>query len=543
MQDCRASIFRLLLPIQAAVVSKSARTILIILLVIVVPFLIYAFVQIRALSQDEKMAEAIYEKQMETVLFSLNQYADDRMQQWVNKLADKTYPIVRNANDLVLGNEAIQLLVIRHIPNRQDSLCYSDYVSHDPGASAQIDQWYAEQDSTITRLTNYLKAGFRKIQPAIGMPPISGLNPVQGAMTVMVFDKDSSLYNALFIFDLNYWVASVLGPKMQELSQNEYLLSVIQINPENNNLNTLYSTGEFDSGQEYTERSLWILPDTYLTIQSIGTSYAELIRNRNRTNLAFLFFSLTTVLIGAFLIFRNAQKALKIAQLKSDFVSNVSHEIRTPLSLIRMYAETLMLGRLGNEAKKQNYYEVIHRESGRLTYLVNNILDFARIEANRTSYHKAEADMNVMVRDLYDTYTYTFKEKEIDCVLTLCQAPVPILADDQAFEAALSNLIDNAIKYSPEKSRIHITTSKNDRYGYCQVADEGIGISPENQTKIFEQFYRVEDALTQKTKGTGLGLSLVKHIMQEHGGEVNVTSRPGQGSTFTLRFPLITHTE
>ena len=145
--------------------------------------------------------------------------------------------------------------------------------------------------------------------------------------------------------------------------------------------------------------------------------------------------------------------------------------------------------------------------------------------------------MNSLVQSLYDNYAYTFKEKEVECVLTLYPSPIPIKVDEQAFEEALSNLIDNAIKYSPEKGKIHITTRIKDGSGYCQVADQGIGIPQEYQTKVFEQFFRVEGALTQKTRGTGLGLSLVKHIMLAHNGEVKLVSKPDQGSTFTLIFP------
>ena len=516
---------------------KSVRTILTILLVIIIPFLIYAYLQVRSLNEDEKMADAIYEKQMETVLFSLNQYADDRMQQWVSRLEDKENPVNRNAANLVLGNEAIQLLVVRHLRDKKDSLCYNDYVSAKIGTSEEIEKWYANNDSTLSKLADYLKAGFQKIQPATGLPVIEGLNSSQTSMTVMLYDKDSTLNNALFIFDTNYWVESVLGAKMQEIARDEFLVSVIQKSEIDQEPAVIYSTGDFNPGKEFTERALWILPEIYLTIQSKGISYSELIGDRNRTNLAFLFFSIATVLIGVFLIFRNTRKALKIAQLKSDFVSNVSHEIRTPLSLIRMYAETLMLGRLSSEEKKQNYYQVIHRESGRLTYLVNNILDFSRIEANRKTYQLVDADMNSLVQSLYNNYAYTFKEKEVECVLTLYPSPIPIKVDEQAFEEALSNLIDNAIKYSPEKGKIHITTRIKDGSGYCQVADQGIGIPQEYQTKVFEQFFRVEGALTQKTRGTGLGLSLVKHIMLAHNGEVKLVSKPDQGSTFTLIFP------
>lgn len=518
--------------------DKRIRAILLILLVIIVPFLIYAYLQIRSLNEDEKMADTIYSKQMETVLFSLNQYADDRMNQWVSRLSNKEYSIYKNASDLVLGNESIQLLVLHQIYTKKDTLCFNDYVAGGDKTPIQIETWYEANDSLINKLTDYYKAGFQKIQPAINLKTIDGLKTPQAGITVMLYDKDSILYNALFIFEENYWIEQVLGSKMQEIAQDEFSVSVVQKTEETHQTSLLYSTNTLDVDKEYTERALWILPNTYLTIQPNGISYSELIKDRNYTNLYFLFFSILTVLIGALLIFRNTRNALKIAQLKSDFVSNVSHEIRTPLSLIRMYAETLMLGRLPSEEKKQHYYQIIHHESGRLTYLVNNILDFSRIEANRKTYQMTEMNMNNLVQQLYENYTYSFNEKNIKCVLTLAETEIPVKVDVQAFEEALSNLIDNAIKYSDENKTIFITTRIKDGYGHCQVADQGIGIASEHLNKIFDKFYRVEDALTQKTKGTGLGLSLVKHIMDAHGGEVLVTSKPGQGSTFTLKFPL-----
>lgn len=518
--------------------NKSVRAILIILSVIIIPFLIYAYLQVRSLNEDEKMADSIYVKQMETVLFSLNQYADDRMSEWISRLSNKENSIQKNAANLVLGNESIQLLVLRHMTTKKDSLCYNDYVSGGEKTPSQINDWYAQNDSILNKLTDYYAAGFQKIQPALNLKPIDGLKTPQAGITVMLYDKDSVLYNALIIFEENYWIEQVLGAKMQEIAQDEFSVSVVQKTNEDDQPVLIYSTSNLNFDKEYTERALWILSDTYLAIQPNGVSYSELIKDRNQTNLYFLFFSILTVLLGAFLIFRNTRNALKIAQLKSDFVSNVSHEIRTPLSLIRMYAETLMLGRLPSEEKKQHYYQIIHHESGRLTYLVNNILDFSRIEANRKTYQMTEMDMNELVQQLYDNYTYSFNEKGVKCILTLSPTPLLIKIDVQAFEEALSNLIDNAIKYSNENKTIHITTRIKDGYGLCQVADQGIGIPSELQSRIFEKFYRVEDALTQKTKGTGLGLSLVKHIMDAHNGEVLVTSKPKHGSTFTLKFPL-----
>ena len=354
----------------------------------------------------------------------------------------------------------------------------------------------------------------------------------------MLYDKDSVKYNALFILETNYWVEQILGAKMQEIVQSEIVIAALLWPNVEETPSVIYSTEPFNLEKEYIKKKIWILPNTYLAIHSSGESFAELIRKRSQNNLYILFFSVLTLLIGAFIMIRNIRNALKVAQLKSDFVSNVSHEIRTPLSLIRMYAETLMLGRLPSDEKKQHYYEVIHHESGRLAYLVNNILDFSRIEANRKTYNLVETDMNNLVQGLYKNYSYSFNEKGVQSKLLLSPKEILIKVDAQAFEEALSNLIENAIKYSDKNKSIEVATSMDSSFAYCHVKDNGMGISKANQSKVFDKFYRVEDALTQKTKGTGLGLNIVKHIMESHQGSVSVTSKPNQGSTFTLQLPL-----
>lgn len=519
--------------------DKSVRAVLILLVLIVVPFLIYAFIQVKSLEEDEQMASAIYKKQMETVLFSLNQYSDDMMDQWIRKLSTDQNPIAINASNLVLGNESIQLLVLRKMETYEDTIFQNDYVQLDENTVHEIQAWYTKKDSVLSQLTTYLSAGFQKIQPANDWISISGLKFAQAGITVMTYDKDSILYNALFVFEPNYWVEQLIGPKMQEIAQSEIKIAALFWPNSQEAPSVMYSTEPFNLEKEYIKKGIWILPDIYLAIQSKGESFAELIRKRSQNNLYILFFSVLTLLIGAFVMIRNIRNALKVAQLKSDFVSNVSHEIRTPLALIRMYAETLKLGRLPSDEKKQQYYEVIHHESGRLAYLVNNILDFSRIEANRKTYNLVDLDMNNLVQELYANYSYSFKEKEVESILRLANDPINIKVDTQAFEEALSNLIENAIKYSDKDKSISITTSSDANFAYCKVTDKGIGIPKHNQQKIFDKFYRVEDALTQKTKGTGLGLNIVKHIMKSHQGSVSVSSKPNEGSTFTLKLPLV----
>jgi len=518
--------------------NKSNKVVLLLLFLVVVPFLIYAFLQVISLKEDEKLADTIYEKQMETVLFSLNQYADDMMGQWIRKLADKDSPLAKNAADLVLGNESIQLLVLRHMTNEKDSLCFNDYVAGGINTLTQIEEWYANNDSILNKLTNYLTAGFQKIQPASNLKIIDGLKPNQSGITVMLYDKDSVAYNALFILEPNYWVEQILGSKMQEIAQDEFRVAVLQGSKKLKTQHIVYSTAPFDMDKDYFQKELWILENTNLAIQAKGVSYSQLIRKRSKNNLYILFFSILTLFIGAFIIIRNIKNTYKIAHLKSDFVSNVSHEIRTPLSLIRMYAETLMEDRLPSDEKKQHYYEVIHHESVRLAYLVNNILDFSKIEANKKSYKLVAADLNILVKQLYTNYAFSFTEKNVQCELDLSPQPIHIKVDTQAFDEALSNLLENAIRYSAGTKMITIKTEIKNGYGCCSVTDSGIGIQKNKLSKIFDKFYRVEDALTQKTKGTGLGLNIVKHIMDAHKGLISVTSKPTIGSTFTLKFLL-----
>jgi signal transduction histidine kinase len=241
---------------------------------------------------------------------------------------------------------------------------------------------------------------------------------------------------------------------------------------------------------------------------------------------------------GLVLTYRSVSKEVALARLKSDFVSNVSHELRTPLSLIRLYAETLELGRVKTQEKVQEYYCIIRKESERLTALINNILDFSRIEAGRKEYEFRPTDLAELVNNTLDTYRaqidehgFTF-EQRIDAGLP------QIRVDREAIARSLVNLVNNALKYSDREKFLCVRLYRSNGAVKLEVADHGIGIARNEQSKIFEKFYRAGDPLVHNTKGSGLGLSLVRHIAHAHGGEVEVESTPGKGSTFTLSLPL-----
>lgn len=517
---------------------KQLRTIIIILGAAILPLLVYGYFQLVTLSDDEAMANKIYQKQLETVLYSLNQYADEAMGLWAAELGKRQQSIYQNAGKLVLGNEPIQLLAISKNDTDIDSLFKGEYVKEGLNPINYLQTWKQQHDSTLKRLSGYYEAGFQKIQAVEGWEQLPNLNGEQTGVTFMVYDADSVMHNILIILNTKFWVEQVLGHKMQLLAADELNVATLSLNKTGPS-SVIYSTGDFEQTREFTTKKLWIFPEIALVIQPAGESYTELIRSRSRNNFYFLLFTFLALLAGIILIIKNIRNTLKVAQLKSDFVSNVSHEIRTPLSLIKMYAETLMLNRLPSEEKKKHYYNIIFHEAGRLTYLVNNILDFSRIEANKKRYEKLPLGFNELVNHCLKHYEYTFDEKQIVCKLELTHEATQIEGDHQALEEALSNIIENAIKYNNQPIELEISTFCKEDYVICVISDNGIGIPADEQSKIFDKFYRMESALTQQTKGTGLGLSLVKHIVAAHQGNITVHSKIGKGSSFELKFPLI----
>ena len=279
-------------------------------------------------------------------------------------------------------------------------------------------------------------------------------------------------------------------------------------------------------------------PGLALGIKFQGTSVAALGR-RWITNSLIILGVLSVLLTGGLVLtYRSVSKEVALARLKSDFVSNVSHELRTPLSLIRLYAETLELGRVKGEQKIVEYSAIIRKESERLTALINNILDFSRIEAGRKEYEFRKTDLAELVTTTLDTYRdqidehgFTF-ERSIDTTLP------PVSVDREAIARSLVNLVNNALKYSDREKFLGVRLYGADGLVKLEVADRGIGIARNEQAKIFEKFYRAGDPLVHNTKGSGLGLSLVRHIAHAHGGEVAVESAPGKGSRFTLTLPM-----
>jgi signal transduction histidine kinase len=230
-------------------------------------------------------------------------------------------------------------------------------------------------------------------------------------------------------------------------------------------------------------------------------------------------------------------RQMRLSQMKSDFVSNVSHELRTPLSSIRVFGEYMRLGRVEKPEKVRQYGEYIEAESRRLTQLINNILDFSKIESAEKKYRFCETDVVELVEQTVDAFEVPLRDKGVTISFAAESAP-PLLLDKDAIAQVLMNLLDNAVKYSNGRKDIDVRVSASGGDVRIAVEDHGIGIPAAEQKKIYEKFYRVGSTLVHDIKGSGLGLSIVLHVVQAHGGRVELVSVPGEGSTFTIVLPV-----
>ncbi len=247
---------------------------------------------------------------------------------------------------------------------------------------------------------------------------------------------------------------------------------------------------------------------------------------------------LSVTLFGAYLLWRDVRREVQMAEMRSQFVSSVSHELKTPLTAIRMFAETLRLGRSRNPQARAEYLDTIVNESERLTRLLNNVLDFSKIEQGKRTYHLEPASLPEIIRTVARAMEYPLKQQGFELDVDLDEKLPKIRVDRDSIEQAVLNLLSNAMKYSGEFRRIGLKARREADRAVIQVVDRGVGIDPKEQERIFDKFYRVPTPENQSLPGTGLGLSLVAHIANAHGGSIRVESAPGEGSTFSILLPL-----
>ncbi|ARA94874.1 sensor histidine kinase [Rhodothermaceae bacterium RA] len=510
---------------------RSPHTIGLVLLgLVLLPIGAYVAYEVRSLSANEALMASIYERQLEAILFSINQHAWTVTDGWAHEV-DVVLAAAPEAPPAALGrfldtHAALRALVLT------DSLITRLHVVQRPGEAGLPALRDHLTPAAVQRLLQRRRAGYRKVEP-LRLPREDG--PDGQILLLFVPEPTAPGAHAVgLVLDARRFVQDVLAPKLQDVAREQFVLGIFEPGTEA----PLYSTEPLTRSEMQRERSIWLFPSYVLGVRPRGATIEEVVQDRFRQNLLLVVLMGLVLLAGVGIVYRSIRHELTLARMKSDFVSNVSHELRTPLSLIRMYAETLELDRVRSDEKRRAYYRIISREAERLTRLVNNILTFSRIEAGRETYACAPVHLNEVVQDVLTLYDVPLRTRGFRTEVRLADDLPALEGDREALMEAVINLIDNAVKYSDAEPFLGVTTSRHGGEVVLDVADRGAGIPAEALDRIFDKFYRVSTGLVHTTKGTGLGLTLVHHIVEAHGGRIEVESRLGQGTRFRLRFPV-----
>lgn len=268
----------------------------------------------------------------------------------------------------------------------------------------------------------------------------------------------------------------------------------------------------------------------------------DLISNQARINtvvigllVAILFITFT---FGGILILRSLQAELKLAQQKTTFVANVSHELKTPLTSIRIFAEILKEKRQPDEEKQKKYLSIMVSEIERLTRLINNVLDFSQTQKGNKIYKFRKTDIVNLCYDLIEIQRVRLEHNGFEVTVKSEIENGYVNVDVETIKQALVNIISNAEKYSPEEKSISVSITSNHKFVTIDIADKGIGVNSQHISKIFNEFYRIDDSLTSSVRGTGLGLTITKKIIEDHHGTIEYVVNVPKGSVFRIVLPL-----
>ncbi len=519
-------------------VSPLRKLALLLLAFAAVPVGVVTLAELQALSENERVLREVYNRHVETVLTSINQHVWTMSNGWADDLD-------RRLADAADPDAALAVFVAAHASIQAAFL--ADTMATLLGlASSDETQPLAPPDLTLRpvdadRLLADQAAGYRRLLPI----PLREDRPNATVALAFVTSQGAEPHLAGFVLDAPRCIETELTVKLREAAQEHFVVGVaigddVQYvaapSPGSDPTAQPIDAEKLLNGPGVQERSLWVFPNHTLRIRPAGATIGDIVAARKRRSLLLVGLLTLALAAGALVLFRTIRRQVELAEAKAVFVQNVSHELRTPLALIRMYAETLDLGR-APETRRQEYVRTIAQEAGRLTRLVNNILNFSRIGSGRKEVSAAPFGLNKLAQESISLYRFHLDSAGFTVETDLAEPPPIAFGDREATSEALVNLIDNAVKYSEAEKHLAVATGTADGETWIEVRDRGPGIPLREQQRIFDEFYRVPTGNVHNTKGTGLGLALVKHLAEAQGGRITVESTPKRGSTFRLTLP------
>lgn len=504
---------------------------IILLLVIVLPAFFFSVYEIGSLNQNEKIIEEIYNNQLDVILSSVNQYSDDVASTWAFKMNNLFSTPQRNLysslQQFIHNNPSMKGIFYTTDTSYKDvEIVLQDFNLSILNQRKVIGTLIRQNNKKINKLYLNLMGGYRKIEPFS--------SPQSSNLLYFVFAADDFHGQRMLcgmIVDVQGFVNQVLSPKIQAIVQEQFIISVLNVKGKK----IVYSSEPRKYYQIATVKPLWLLPDMKLGIIYKGKTIEQLVRHRTYLNFALIFLLDALFICGTWFVFRSIKNEMQLAQMRADFISNISHEIRTPLALISVYIETILLGRSKAE-KLQEYYRIIHQETGRLTGIVNKILNFSKMEEKKFKYNFGPVSLNDLAESILQRYDFHLKNNEFTVEVNL-EPNLPLISGDrEALMEVILNLMDNAIKYSVNEKYIAIATTSDNKHVSILITDHGIGIPEDQHQYVFDKFFRVSDSDVQQVKGSGLGLAIVKNIVEGHGGHISLITNSGKGTTFKVVF-------
>jgi two-component system phosphate regulon sensor histidine kinase PhoR len=525
---------------------QSLRRIIVVFILIALLPAIFLVYELAELNKNENIVRETYQNQLDAILYSVNQYSDDIISSWANRIRQerREHPdseFESRLPEIINQTDVVRYVYVSDLQGKSAAYQLFEYDPPPAEVKVKLDKVIEASADQCKRLIEYASAGFRKMQ-AIGTPVYGESIPILFALDGIEGDYQVGVV----VVDLPTLIKNNLAPKMQAISQGKMVISAFRVADDSliysTDPNQLSAEARVDAQQFkdlMIKKDFWVLPGYYVGINLVGATLEELVRERTTTSMAILAVLALMFAVGIYFLYSNIRREIYLSQAKSEFVSNVSHEIRTPLSLIGMFAETLESGRVNTEEKKKEYYSIISKETSRLSRIVNRILNFSQLDANKKTFNFQPVQVNDLCAEVLKMYIHPMQEKGFSFEFNPDAKVLPIRADRESISEVMVNLLDNAVKYSRDNKNITITTGSTDRYTFIAVRDNGIGIARNHQRDIFDQFYRAPTGDVHTTKGSGLGLALVKKIVQAHNGEIKVDSVLDKGSTFTVYFPFI----